>query len=109
MMNTSMEHLLQCMSNEEKLREIAVASGTPVPSGVNGKGTGEQVSPNTQARSKFSSQQGFTPKDLLALLKNVESEIASTEQNLRDEVEKRKKFRVRSKNTYQPCSYLGGA
>ena len=50
------------MSHEEKLREIAVASGTPVPSGVNGKSTGEQVSPNTQARSKFSSQQGFTPK-----------------------------------------------
>ena len=50
------------MSNEEKLREIAVASGTPVPSGVNGKNNGEQVSPNTQARSKFSSQQGFTPK-----------------------------------------------
>ena len=50
------------MSHEEKLREIAVASGTPVPPGVNGKNTGEQVSPNTQARSKFSSQQGFTPK-----------------------------------------------
>ena len=50
------------MTHEEKLREIAVASGTPVPTGINGKNTGEQVSPNTQARSKFSSQQGFTPK-----------------------------------------------
>ena len=35
-------------------------------------------------------------QDLLALLKNVESEIASTEINLKDEVEKRKKFRVRN-------------
>ena len=50
------------MTHEEKLREIAVASGTPVPPGINGKNTGEQISPNTQARSKFSSQQGFTPK-----------------------------------------------
>lgn len=50
------------MSNEEKLREIAVASGTPIPGGGNGKNSGEQISPNTQARSKFSSQQGFTPK-----------------------------------------------
>lgn len=33
-------------------------------------------------------------QDLLALLKNVESEIASTEQNLKDEMEKRKKYRV---------------
>ena len=33
-------------------------------------------------------------QDLLALLKNVESEIASTEQNLRDEIEKRKKYAV---------------
>ncbi len=59
------------ISNEEKLREIAVASGTPVPPSVGVGGArgvpvfapGEQVSPNTQAaRSKFSSQQGFTPK-----------------------------------------------
>ena len=30
----------------------------------------------------------------MALLKNVENEIASTEVNLRDELEKRKKYKV---------------
>ncbi|XP_074645105.1 ubiquitin carboxyl-terminal hydrolase BAP1-like isoform X2 [Tubulanus polymorphus] len=46
------------------------------------------------AREKFNSHQGFTPKDLLALLKNVESEIASCESKLQDEVDKRRKYKA---------------
>jgi hypothetical protein len=34
-------------------------------------------------------------QDLLALLKNVENEIKLCEVNLKDELEKRKKYRVR--------------
>lgn len=37
----------------------------------------------------------FAPKDLLALLKTVENEITVYESNLKDEVEKQKKYRVR--------------
>ncbi|XP_035675738.1 ubiquitin carboxyl-terminal hydrolase BAP1-like [Branchiostoma floridae] len=36
----------------------------------------------------------FAPKDLLALLKNVETEIQICEQHLKDEIEKRKKYKV---------------
>lgn len=36
----------------------------------------------------------FAPKDLLALLKTVENEIAVYESNLKDEVEKQKKYRI---------------
>lgn len=36
----------------------------------------------------------FAPKDLLALLKTVESEISVCESNLRDETEKRKKYKI---------------
>lgn len=36
----------------------------------------------------------FSPKDLLALLKNLESEISSTEQSLLDENERREMFKV---------------
>jgi len=49
---------------------------------------------NKSSKSKFTSQQGFTPKDLLALLKNVEREISATENNLRDEIDKRKKYKI---------------
>lgn len=37
----------------------------------------------------------FAPKDLLALLKNLENEISVCEVNLRDENDKRKKYKVR--------------
>jgi ubiquitin carboxyl-terminal hydrolase BAP1 len=36
----------------------------------------------------------FSPKDLMALLKNLESEISITEQNLNDENDKRYKYKV---------------
>lgn len=53
----------------------------------------EKLSPRS-AKSKFTSQHGFTPKDLLALLKNVDNEIKVTELNLREEVDKRKKYKI---------------
>lgn len=37
---------------------------------------------------------GFSPKDLLALLNNLETEIATTEQHLSDENDKRNMFKV---------------
>jgi hypothetical protein len=37
----------------------------------------------------------FAPKDLLALLKNLENEISVCEVSLRDENDKRKKYKVR--------------
>lgn len=37
---------------------------------------------------------GFSPKDLLALLSNLEAEIATTEQHLSDENDKRNMFKV---------------
>ncbi|XP_033107382.1 ubiquitin carboxyl-terminal hydrolase BAP1-like [Anneissia japonica] len=53
----------------------------------------------------------FSPKDLLALLKNVEAEITTTEQNLKDELEKRKKYKIddaRRVHNYDPfiCTFL---
>lgn len=62
-------------------------------------------------KRKFHSNQAFTPKDLLALLKNVESEIRLCEINLKDELEKRKKYRIddcRRKHNYDEfiCTFL---
>lgn len=37
---------------------------------------------------------GFSPKDLLSLLNNLETEIATTEQHLSDENDKRNMFKV---------------
>lgn len=37
---------------------------------------------------------GFSPKDLVALLNNLETEIATTEQHLNDENDKRNMFKV---------------
>jgi len=41
-------------------------------------------------------QQRFEPRDLKALLKNLDKEIDSTDTLLQDEVEKRKKYQVSS-------------
>ncbi|XP_041348594.1 ubiquitin carboxyl-terminal hydrolase BAP1-like isoform X2 [Gigantopelta aegis] len=51
----------------------------------------------TEGRPKSkhrSGSQGFSPKDLLDLLKNVENEIETCEANLKEEIEKRKKFKI---------------
>ncbi|GAB0090441.1 Ubiquitin carboxyl-terminal hydrolase [Sergentomyia squamirostris] len=47
-----------------------------------------------QSPHPFFEPQAFSPKDLLALLKNLESEISSTEQHLSDENDKRAMFKV---------------
>ncbi|ESO94413.1 hypothetical protein LOTGIDRAFT_175432 [Lottia gigantea] len=41
-----------------------------------------------------SSHSGFTPKDLVSLLKNVEREISVCENNLKEENEKRRKYKI---------------
>ncbi|XP_071082119.1 ubiquitin carboxyl-terminal hydrolase BAP1-like [Haliotis cracherodii] len=48
----------------------------------------------SKSKHRFSSSQGFSPKDLLDLLKNVENEIETCEANLKDENEKRKKYKI---------------
>ncbi|KAL8611305.1 hypothetical protein ACOMHN_013736 [Nucella lapillus] len=45
-------------------------------------------------RKHRSAHRAFTPKDLLDLLKNVENEIEICEANLKEELEKRKKYKI---------------
>ncbi|XP_069101366.1 ubiquitin carboxyl-terminal hydrolase BAP1-like isoform X2 [Argopecten irradians] len=54
----------------------------------------EGESSHGRHRHRFSSNQAFTPKDLLALLKNVENEISLCETNLKDEIEKKRKYQI---------------
>ncbi|XP_060079154.1 ubiquitin carboxyl-terminal hydrolase BAP1-like [Ylistrum balloti] len=54
----------------------------------------EGESSHSRHKHRFSSNQAFTPKDLLALLKNVENEIALCETNLKDEIEKKRKYQI---------------
>lgn len=54
----------------------------------------EEGGQTTRHKRKFSGNQPFTPKDLLALLKNVENEIKLCEVNLKDEIEKRRKYQI---------------
>lgn len=49
---------------------------------------------STPSQSQLFETGAFPPKDLLALLKNLESEIALTEQQLSDENDKRYMFKV---------------
>ncbi|KAL5013369.1 hypothetical protein ScPMuIL_007639 [Solemya velum] len=58
------------------------------------KGVEANSQGQSKTRSKFSSHRAFSPKDLLALLKNVEREIILCETNLKDEIEKRKKYKI---------------
>lgn len=62
-------------------------------------------------RSKFSTRQAFTPKDLYDLLKNVDKEITTCENNLKDEVDKRNKYKIddcRRTHSYDQfiCTFL---
>lgn len=45
---------------------------------------------------QFQAPHAFAPQDLLALLKNLEAEISVCQASLRDENEKRKKYKVRT-------------
>lgn len=51
-------------------------------------------SDNDSSKKIESQHHTFAPKDLLALLKNLEGEISLCEGNLRDENEKRKKYKI---------------
>uniref|UniRef100_A0A0L8HLR6 Ubiquitin carboxyl-terminal hydrolase n=1 Tax=Octopus bimaculoides TaxID=37653 RepID=A0A0L8HLR6_OCTBM len=53
------------------------------------------VNPSSHPRSstKQHTRQAFTPKDLYDLMKNVEKEITTCENNLKDEVDKRNKYK----------------
>lgn len=53
-----------------------------------------EVHHHHQQRRKRRSSQAFTPKDLLDLYKNVENEIELCETNLKEENEKRKKYKI---------------
>lgn len=79
----------------------ALPKGWEKPSGS--KVSGMKISPLALNNSSKSDDGGkntetshhtFAPKDLLALLKNLEGEITVCEGNLRDENEKRKKYKV---------------
>ncbi|XP_012935345.2 ubiquitin carboxyl-terminal hydrolase calypso [Aplysia californica] len=54
-------------------------------------------------KRKRRSSQAFTPKDLLDLLKNVENEIELCENNLKEENEKRKKYKMHKIPGQPPC------
>nr|XP_022302279.1 ubiquitin carboxyl-terminal hydrolase BAP1-like isoform X2 [Crassostrea virginica] len=62
--------------------------------GTDGNSKKEESGQPTRHKRKFSGNQPFTPKDLLALLKNVENEIKLCEVNLKDELEKRRKYQI---------------
>ncbi|XP_054290622.1 ubiquitin carboxyl-terminal hydrolase calypso-like [Macrosteles quadrilineatus] len=79
----------------------ALPKGWEKPS--SGKVSGMKISPLALSNKLKSDESGkkietphhtFAPKDLLALLKNLEGEISLCEGNLRDENEKRKKYKV---------------
>ncbi|KAH3816861.1 hypothetical protein DPMN_118384, partial [Dreissena polymorpha] len=53
-----------------------------------------EVDAATKPKTKLHSQKGFRPKDLIALLKNVENEIQRCETNLQEEQEKIKKYKI---------------
>lgn len=59
---------------------------------------GEEAAGNKEGgdrkRKHRSHHNAFTPKDLLDLLKNVENEIELCEANLKEEMEKRKKYKI---------------
>lgn len=100
-----------CLENGQKVWEKDIdKSGTVnrenstaplLPKGFNAENEGntvtEEKKPDTKICSKYPElfePHTFAPKDLLALLKNLENEISVCEMNLRDENEKRKKYKI---------------
>lgn len=84
-----------------RLEAGALPKGWEKPSGA--KVSGMKISPLAKNNSSKPDDGGktietphhtFAPKDLLALLKNLEGEILLCEGNLRDENEKRKKYKI---------------
>lgn len=79
----------------------ALPKGWEKPSGVRVSGIkvgplamGNKLKPDEGRKKIETPHHTFAPKDLLALLKNLEGEISLCEGNLRDENEKRKKYTI---------------
>lgn len=87
----AIQHKLKMLKTNQAIVTAALEKIVKVNEGDN-KTEGAKEAPPT-SQSLFESG-AFSPKDLLALLKNLESEIASTEQNLEDENEKRDMYKV---------------
>ncbi|GAB1599343.1 ubiquitin carboxyl-terminal hydrolase calypso-like isoform X2 [Argonauta hians] len=68
-------------------------------------------SAHSKGSTKQHTRQAFTPKDLYDLMKNVEKEITLCENNLKDEVDKRNKYKIddcRRTHSYDQfvCTFL---
>lgn len=79
----------------------ALPKGWEKPSGMKVSGMkisplamGNKLKPDEIGKKVETPHHTFAPKDLLALLKNLEGEISLCEGNLRDENEKRKKYKI---------------
>ena len=64
----------------------------------------KQVPSDQQDVSDVQVQQRFGPRDLKALLKNLDKEIDATDLLLQDEIEKRKKYQVSSQTRLLKCN-----
>ncbi|XP_060562415.1 ubiquitin carboxyl-terminal hydrolase BAP1-like isoform X2 [Ruditapes philippinarum] len=86
-----------CFSSPSSSTMSTSAQNSPNVAGgeriTDGGKEAESSSP-VKSKTKFNSQQGFRPKDLIALLKNVENEIKLCETKLQDEEEKIKKYKI---------------
>ncbi|GFS21204.1 ubiquitin carboxyl-terminal hydrolase [Elysia marginata] len=92
-------------SNESTDTASEIGSGFSSPGSLNtsssqsspqfsDSNTGANEGSEERHRRKRRSSHAFTPKDLLYLLKNVENEIELCESNLKEENEKRKKYKI---------------
>lgn len=92
-------------SNESTDTASEIGSGFSSPGSLNtsssqsspqfsDSNTGTNEGSEERHRRKRRSSHVFTPKDLLYLLKNVENEIEFCETNLKEENEKRKKYKI---------------
>ncbi|XP_050414072.1 ubiquitin carboxyl-terminal hydrolase calypso isoform X2 [Patella vulgata] len=90
-------HIPSCQSSPQFLNEVTSSSDacTIDQSQTEEKmdvGDGKMAS--LKNKHKSSNHNGFKPKDLVSLLKNVEKEINTCETNLKEENEKRKKYKI---------------
>lgn len=85
--SSTLENSAQNSPNVSNDKNIDVSPVTKIEGG-------ESSSVQTKCKTKLHSQQGFRPKDLIALLKNVENEIKICETKLQDEQEKIKKYKI---------------
>lgn len=92
----AIQHKLKMLKTNQAIVHAALEKIVKTE-GSDGEAKGENDNksevPSSSQSSLFESG-AFSPKDLLALLKNLESEISSTEQSLLDENERREMFKV---------------